>query len=64
MPPPARALARYRRRHAAAGAVSGALAGASTVNTDLDRHTRPSQQDPADHRVMARPRVPMYVVSP
>ena len=45
-----------------AGAV-GALAGASTVNTDLDRHTRPSQQDPADHRVYGV-RVPMYVVSP
>ena len=39
-----------------AGAVSGALAGASTVNTDLDRHTRPSQQDPADHRVYGRAR--------
>ena len=38
-----------------AGAVSGALAGASTVNTDLDRHTRPSQQDPADHRVYGPP---------
>ena len=47
-----------------AGAVSGALAGASTVNTDLDRHTRPSQRDPADHRVYGGPRVPMYVVSP
>ena len=36
----------------------------STVNTDLDRHTRPSQQDPADHRVYGPGRACMYVVSP
>lgn len=43
----------------------GSMAGASTVNTDLDRHTRPSAQDAADGRVYGPgPRVPMYVVSP
>ena len=43
----------------------GSLAGASTVNTDLDRHTRASSSDPADDRVYGPgPRVPMYVVSP
>ncbi|WMD22674.1 phospholipase C, phosphocholine-specific [Achromobacter seleniivolatilans] len=41
------------------------MAGASTVNTDLERHTRASAQDVADNRVYGPgPRVPMYVVSP
>ena len=43
----------------------GSMAGASTVNTDLERHTRPSAQDAADNRVYGPgPRVPMYIVSP
>jgi len=43
----------------------GSQAGASTVATDLERHTRASAQDPADNRVYGPgPRVPMYVVSP
>ncbi len=43
----------------------GSMAGASTVNTDLERHTHASAQDAADNRVYGPgPRVPMYVVSP
>jgi phospholipase C len=43
----------------------GSMAGASTVNTDLERHTHASAQDAADDRVYGPgPRVPMYVVSP
>ncbi|MNU56434.1 Non-hemolytic phospholipase C precursor [compost metagenome] len=43
----------------------GSMAGASTVNTDLERHTHDSAQDIADNRVYGPgPRVPMYVVSP
>ena len=39
-----------------AGAVSGALAGASTVNTDLDRHTRPRSRTRPITASMARAR--------
>ncbi|MFD4838279.1 phosphocholine-specific phospholipase C [Achromobacter sp. NPDC058515] len=43
----------------------GSMAGASTINTDLDRHTRASDLDPPNDRVYGPgPRVPMYVVSP
>ncbi|AZY50894.1 phospholipase C, phosphocholine-specific [Bordetella avium] len=43
----------------------GSMAGASTVNTDLERHTRASASDAPDNRVYGPgPRVPMYVVSP
>ena len=43
----------------------GSMAGASTINTDLERHVKPSLQDAADNRVYGPgPRVPMYVVSP
>jgi len=43
----------------------GSMAGASTINTDLERHIKPSLQDAADKRVYGPgPRVPMYVVSP
>ncbi|OZI74807.1 phosphocholine-specific phospholipase C [Bordetella genomosp. 12] len=43
----------------------GSMAGASTVNTDMERHTHASAQDAADNRVYGPgPRVPMYVVSP
>ncbi|WP_241073005.1 phosphocholine-specific phospholipase C [Achromobacter insuavis] len=43
----------------------GSMAGASTINTDLERHIKPSQQDAADNRVYGPgPRVPMYIVSP
>ncbi|MBH9665492.1 alkaline phosphatase family protein, partial [Burkholderia multivorans] len=37
----------------------GSMAGASTINTDLERHIKPSQQDAADNRVYGPgPRVP------
>ncbi len=49
----------------------GSMAGDSTVNTDMERHTRPSYTpagavlDAADNRVYGPgPRVPMYIVSP
>ncbi len=43
----------------------GSMAGASTINTDLERHIKPSLQDAADNRVYGPgPRVPMYIVSP
>ena len=43
----------------------GSTAGASTINTDLERHVKPSLQDAADNRVYGPgPRVPMYIVSP
>lgn len=43
----------------------GSMAGASTVDTKLERHMRASKQDVADKRVYGPgPRVPMYIISP